>query len=126
MTETPENSKENLRPALQSHEGGRRPDIEQHDPNPELYTESEGCDSVSDLDDAAEDFLHQSISEVWADIAKRKRSGRVSARRSDAALLRYIASYIAAHSDPQPFLRNLQTTITSPGSPLRKQEATDA
>ncbi|SIT00198.1 hypothetical protein SAMN05421759_10987 [Roseivivax lentus] len=81
---------------------------------------------MSDLDDVAEDYLRENIDDVWADIAKKKRVVHISARRSDAALIQYIVAYLAAHPDPQLFLRNLQTAISGLGSHPQNAEPTDA
>ncbi|MEM9970026.1 MAG: hypothetical protein AAF762_02850 [Pseudomonadota bacterium] len=90
---------------------GNRP----QDAKQSMHNVDHSDDSINDPHDAAEQFLRDCIEEVSSEFAKkRERKPRgEDTSRADAALIRFITTYAAAHPDQQQFLRSVNEALSS-------------
>ncbi|MCV6598667.1 MAG: hypothetical protein OIF40_16500 [Mangrovicoccus sp.] len=74
-----------------------------------VYANGHGVDSTSGLGDAVEAFLSHCISEARAELEETRRpEGRDKTWFDDGALITFLASYLAAHPEPQRFFEALR------------------
>lgn len=94
----------------------------------DVYNSGECRDSTSDPEDAAETFLRRCIEEVRSELAEKQELACVkgTSRAADAALMNFVARYVADHSDPQGFLRALRRSIFAQDPAPLHQEHSDA
>lgn len=128
MRKDPENIGENLPDSAQSPPEQTSGDDSINSTKPCVHNAEHRFDSLSISDEDAEEFLRREIDAAQARVAKRQTPSGAGAgiQASDAAMIGFVTTYIAAHPSPRTVLRRLTQALRDLEADVSAREGTNA